>query len=70
LIRPGRCFGTLCFRDHNYDEAIKFFKETGNEDKIEKIRKNNRYSLAELYSIINNKEFGNGLYRGNKKAGF
>lgn len=59
LLRPGRCFDVLEFRALEYDEVLKLVSELGlSVDEFEKLvgsDKKERYTLAEVYRIVNQK---------------
>lgn len=58
LLREGRCFDVLKFRKLFSDEAIILLKKFECPQSLvdEKIKKENEYTLAELYEIKNNYE--------------
>ena len=57
FVRPGRCFGIIHTRELNYEESKNFLK-IFNKDDI-KLDVDRKYSIGELYRIVNNNLFMN-----------
>lgn len=53
LMRPGRCFDVIDFREFTHDETLKVLKVTGIEKEV---KSNHSYTLAELLSNSNDRE--------------
>jgi len=57
FVRPGRCFGIIHTRELNYEESKNFLK-IFNKDDV-KLDVDRKYSIGELYRIVNNNLFMN-----------
>lgn len=72
LLRPGRCFDVLQFRQLTYAESLEFI----NAEEIRRIANSvvtieeRGHSLAELYALINTEHINNVVTSVNNKAGF
>lgn len=53
LMRPGRCFDVVDFREFTHEETLKVLEVTGIEKKV---REGHAYTLAELLSNSNERE--------------